>query len=246
MGESSSGKSAALRKGKERRSPSSPPADDAGPVARPKKEREREKEKDKAPGATTAYKRGGPRPWEAARGRDAEDAARGAEVSSAASSLDSDAESAFVRAGLPREMVRSMNKAGLRRTTEIQRLAIPELARGEDVVILAETGSGKTFAYALPMIAAVGAPGRGGTKVQGRCCPAMIVLVPNVELGRQVAHAAELASEWSARRSPRSTRPRPRAAAPAARRVFAAREGEKLLRPTAPRERRGEDGGDQA
>ncbi len=239
MGESSSGKSAALRKGKERRSPSSPPADDAGPVARPKKEREREKEKDKAPGATTAYKRGGPRPWEAARARrDAEDAARGAEVSSAASSLDSDAESAFVRAGLPREMVRSMNKAGLRRTTEIQRLAIPELARGEDVVILAETGSGKTFAYALPMIAAVGAPGRGGTKVQGRCCPAMIVLVPNVELGRQVAHAAELASEWvgaaiaAEHPAASSAPPRPPPA------VFSLLGKEKkLLRPTAPRQR---------
>ena len=89
-----------------------------------------------------------------------------------------------------------MRAAGLKRTTEIQRLAIPSLVAGEDVVILAETGSGKTFAYALPMIAAVGAPGRGGTKVQGRCCPSMIVLVPNVELGRQVAYMAELAAEW--------------------------------------------------
>jgi superfamily II DNA/RNA helicase len=49
-------------------------------------------------------------------------------------------------------------------------------------------GSGKTFAYTLPMVASIGAPGRGGTKIQGRCCPAMIVLVPNVELGRQAGH----------------------------------------------------------
>ncbi|ACO65563.1 predicted protein, partial [Micromonas commoda] len=104
--------------------------------------------------------------------------------------------SAFTRAGLPAHMVNAMRAAGLKRTTEIQRLAIPHLVAGEDVVILAETGSGKTFAYALPMIAAVGAPGRGGTKVQGRCCPSMIVLVPNVELGRQVAYMAELAAEW--------------------------------------------------
>ena len=93
-------------------------------------------------------------------------------------------------------MTEAMRKAGMRRTTEIQRLAIPELVAGEDVVILAETGSGKTFAYTLPMVASVGSPGRGGTKVQGRCCPSMIVLVPNVELGRQVAYMAELASEW--------------------------------------------------
>ena len=98
------------------------------------------------------------------------------------------------------------------------------------------------------MIAAVGAPGRGGTKVQGRCCPAMIVLVPNVELGRQVAHAAELASEWvgaaiaAEHPAASSAPPRPPPA------VFSLLGKEKkLLRPTAPRQRgRGEDGGDQA
>ena len=36
-----------------------------------------------------------------------------------------------------------MKAAGLKRTTEIQRLAIPELSDGEHVVILAETGSGR-------------------------------------------------------------------------------------------------------
>ncbi|ABP00749.1 predicted protein, partial [Ostreococcus lucimarinus CCE9901] len=74
--------------------------------------------------------------------------------------------------------------AGLRRTTEIQRLAIPELVRGKSAVLLAETGSGKTFAYLLPILA-------------GRCCPACVALTPSVELGRQVAHAAELAAYWS-------------------------------------------------
>ena len=111
----------------------------------------------------------------------------------------------------------------MRRTTEIQRLAIPELVSGEDVVILAETGSGKTFAYVLPMVASVGAPGRGGTKVQGRCCPSMIVLVPNVELGRQVAYMAELAAEWTQT----SEFPKPG--------VFSLLgKDKKLLKPTAP------------
>ena len=172
----------------------------------------------------TAYKRGGARPWEVAR---AAREAKAATVKKPDQDPDAaDAGSAFGRAGLPPHMVEAMRTAGLKRTTEIQRLAIPELTSGEDVVILAETGSGKTFAYTLPMVASVGAPGRGGTKVQGRCCPSMIVLVPNVELGRQVAYMAELAAEWT------DTKEYPRPA------VFSLLgKDKKLLKPTAPKAR---------
>jgi hypothetical protein len=195
--------------------------DDAGPIAKP--------EKDKV---KTAYKRGGLRPWEVARQNREAKAEAAAEVAkrygggggddaSTAESLN-----AFVKAGLPEYMAEAMKSAGLKRTTEIQRLAIPELMSGEDVVILAETGSGKTFAYTLPMVASIGAPGRGGTKVQGRCCPAMIVMVPNVELGRQVAYMAELAAEWVGT----DDYPRPG--------VFSLLgKDKKLLKPTAPKAR---------
>ena len=104
---------------------------------------------------------------------------------------------ALERAGLPAGLAANARDAGLRRTTEIQRLAIPELVRGKSAVLLAETGSGKTFAYLLPILASMTTPGRKGTKRSGRCCPACVVLTPSVELGRQVAHAAELAAYWS-------------------------------------------------
>lgn len=197
--------------------------DDVGPVAAPIV-------KKSDPSAKTAYKRGGPRPWEVARQKreaKAEDAAEAAKRYGGSSSADpAESTNAFVRAGLPKHMAEAMRNAGLKRTTEIQRWVIPELVAGEDVVILAETGSGKTFAYTLPMVAAIGSPGRGGTKIQGRCCPAMIVLVPNVELGRQVAYMAELASEWV------STDDFPRPG------VFSLLgKDKKLLKPTAPRAR---------
>ena len=194
MGEERSGKSDAIRKGRER----ARGVDDESVATLAKRP--------SSPASTTgevktAYKRGGPRPWGVARAaREAKAASNPGAGSRAGADADADASdpsgSAFTRAGLPAHMVNAMRAAGLKRTTEIQRLAIPLLVAGEDVVVLAETGSGKTFAYALPMMAAVGAPGRGGTKVQGRCCPSMIVLVPNVELGRQVAYMAELAAEW--------------------------------------------------
>ena len=94
---------------------------------------------------------------------------------------------------------RKFKQSWFEKTTEIQKLAMPELIEGNSAVLLAETGSGKTFAYTLPLMSQVAAPGRGGTKVSGRCCPAMIIIVPNVELARQVSKMAELCSIWCQR-----------------------------------------------
>ena len=71
-------------------------------------------------------------------------------------------DNAFVNAGLEAITAENLNKAGLKRPTEIQKLATPELIEGNSAVILAETGSGKTFAYTLPLMSQVAAPGRGG------------------------------------------------------------------------------------
>ena len=62
--------------------------------------------------------------------------------------------------------------------TPIQALALPALLRGEDVVGLAQTGSGKTAAFAIPLIEAIDPKTRG---VQA------LVLVPTRELAAQAA-----------------------------------------------------------
>ena len=67
--------------------------------------------------------------------------------------------------------------------TPIQALALPPLLEGEDVVGLAQTGSGKTAAFAIPLIEALDPKTRG---VQA------LVLVPTRELAAQAA--AELAN----------------------------------------------------
>ena len=41
---------------------------------------------------------------------------------------------------------------GLRRPTQVQRLCVPAALEGRDVMGLAETGSGKTAAFALPIL----------------------------------------------------------------------------------------------
>jgi len=163
------------------------------------------------------YKRGGLRPWETQRmerekKKKAEEQRRESQrrgyYHNGSNNDDYDDEdynnkpisdNAFVNAGLEAITAENLNKAGLKRPTEIQKLATPELMEGNSAVILAETGSGKTFAYTLPLMSQVAAPGRGGTKVSGRCCPAMVILVPNVELARQVSKMAELCSIWCQR-----------------------------------------------
>ena len=168
--------------------------EDASVDARKKKEKPSSSSSSSSSGSS-AYKRGPERPWEKAA-REREERRRQIDGSDGAESAAST--SAFERAGMPARAVNAMREAGLRRTTEIQRLAIPALIAGKNAAILAETGSGKTFAYLLPILAQMTEPGRRGTKRSGRCCPAAVVLVPNVELGRQVSYSAELAAFWCA------------------------------------------------
>ena len=67
---------------------------------------------------------------------------------------------------------------GWKTPTPIQALALPELLDGEDVVGLAQTGSGKTAAFAIPLIENLNGKERG---VQA------LVLVPTRELAAQAA-----------------------------------------------------------
>lgn len=70
--------------------------------------------------------------------------------------------------------------------TEIQRLAIPEILAGNDLLALAQTGSGKTYAFGLPLLQ---------TLIKGNCHGGEImalVLVPTRELAMQVGEALTL------------------------------------------------------
>ncbi len=76
------------------------------------------------------------------------------------------------------EISDSLSEMGYREPSEIQRLAIPPLLAGRDVVGQAVTGSGKTSAFGIPMAEMVDPRSR---KVEG------LVLVPTRELAQQVA-----------------------------------------------------------
>jgi ATP-dependent RNA helicase DeaD len=82
---------------------------------------------------------------------------------------------------------RAVSNQGWQTPTPIQALALPALLRGEDVVGLAQTGSGKTAAFSIPLIEALDPKARG---IQA------LVLVPTRELATQVAAELENLSHY--------------------------------------------------
>jgi ATP-dependent RNA helicase DeaD len=72
---------------------------------------------------------------------------------------------------------------GYEEPTAIQREAIPPLLGGRDVLGQAATGTGKTAAFALPLLHRIGAAGEAARTVRG------LILVPTRELAMQVAEA---------------------------------------------------------
>jgi len=88
----------------------------------------------------------------------------------------------FAALGLEPRLVAALESLGYEEPTPIQREAIPPLLAGRDVLGQAATGTGKTAAFALPMLQRLGTE-RGRLGVRG------LILVPTRELAIQVAGA---------------------------------------------------------
>ena len=86
----------------------------------------------------------------------------------------------FDTLGLSAERLRAVRDAGFDAPTPIQAKAIPPVLEGRDVLAAAQTGTGKTAAFALPMLDRL-AGGRAG-KRQARA----LILTPTRELAAQV------------------------------------------------------------
>jgi ATP-dependent RNA helicase DeaD len=97
--------------------------------------------------------------------------------------LPADGGAGFATLGLGPELLESVAALGYEEPTAIQREAIPPLLAGRDVLGQAATGTGKTAAFALPLLQRIGAAGEDTPKVRG------LILVPTRELAMQVAEA---------------------------------------------------------
>ncbi len=80
------------------------------------------------------------------------------------------------------EIKKNLSKLGFRRPTDIQYKAIPSILKGEDVLAIAQTGTGKTAAFAIPIINLLHGRNRNRRPDGIKC----VVMVPTHELAQQV------------------------------------------------------------
>jgi ATP-dependent RNA helicase RhlE len=90
--------------------------------------------------------------------------------------------SEFETMGLPKRLIERLSELGLTTPTPIQARAIPEALNGHDVLGLAQTGTGKTAAFGLPLITLLSEnPGRPSPKTVRA-----LILAPTRELASQI------------------------------------------------------------
>ena len=90
----------------------------------------------------------------------------------------------FASLGLSEPLLRAIAELSYETPTPVQRAAIPAILRGRDVWASAQTGSGKTAAFVLPILERLGTARRASAGVRA------LVLVPTRELALQIEGAA--------------------------------------------------------
>ena len=88
----------------------------------------------------------------------------------------------FDQLGLPDPVLQAIKELGYEQPSPIQEKAIPPLLEGRDILGQAQTGTGKTAAFALPLLTRIDPNNRA---------PQLLILAPTRELAIQVAEACQ-------------------------------------------------------
>ena len=87
----------------------------------------------------------------------------------------------FQSLGLSKQLLLAIEQEGYTTPTPVQAQAIPPLLNGKDVLGVAQTGTGKTAAFALPVLQVM-----SRSKPQGKRHIRALVLSPTRELAAQI------------------------------------------------------------
>ncbi|XP_061881051.1 probable ATP-dependent RNA helicase DDX28 [Entelurus aequoreus] len=87
----------------------------------------------------------------------------------------------FHKLHISKELVETLENLNIIHPTSVQLQTIPKVMRGHNILCAAETGSGKTLTYLLPIVHKLQHGGEGSSKIRA------LILVPSRELTEQVA-----------------------------------------------------------
>lgn len=93
----------------------------------------------------------------------------------------------FADLGLSEKTLAAIRDLGYHEPTDIQTKAIPVALKGSDIVATAQTGTGKTAAFALPII----------DEVEPSEAPKVLILSPTRELASQIAQAVDSFAKYT-------------------------------------------------
>jgi ATP-dependent RNA helicase RhlE len=105
--------------------------------------------------------------------------------------------SSFSALQLHEKTLAAVDAAGYSNPTEVQQRTIPELLAGRDVLATAQTGTGKTAAFVLPMLQRVVPAHRPGRTAS----PSALILTPTRELAAQITESISVYGRGSKLRS---------------------------------------------
>ena len=98
----------------------------------------------------------------------------------------------FASLGLAPELLHAIKECGYKKMTPIQQQAIPLARRGADILATAQTGTGKTAAYSLPVLQQLIENPKSVEPLNTR----MLILAPTRELVQQVAESIAQFSQF--------------------------------------------------
>ena len=90
----------------------------------------------------------------------------------------------FEKYTIAKEIKHNLEGMGFHKTTDIQFKTIPAIMNGEDVLAIAQTGTGKTAAFAIPIVNEIHTEKSSKRSPNIKC----LILVPTRELAKQIGH----------------------------------------------------------
>jgi ATP-dependent RNA helicase RhlE len=108
---------------------------------------------------------------------------------------------AFTSLGLSKALVRVVAEQSYICPTPIQSQAIPAILEGRDLLAAAQTGTGKTAAFTLPLLQRLADRAQTGHRPQSGRAPRALVLVPTRELALQVGESVRVYGRYTETRA---------------------------------------------